>query len=182
MKKLNLPLSAEQRDSLKAGEMVLLSGVMYTARDAAHKRLIEMLDRGETLPLPLVDQTIYYVGPTPAPQGHVYGSAGPTTSMRMDAYAPRLYDLGLAATIGKGYRTPAVLDACVRNQALYLVAIGGAGALLGKCVTNVEMIAFEDLGAEAITRLTVSEFPVTVAIDTCGNNVYATQGANAGNR
>ena len=182
MKKLNLPLSAEQRDSLKAGEMVLLSGVMYTARDAAHKRLIEMLDRGETLPLPLIDQTIYYVGPTPAPQGHVYGSAGPTTSMRMDAYAPRLYDLGLAATIGKGYRTPAVLDACVRNQALYLVAIGGAGALLGKCVTNVEMIAFEDLGTEAITRLTVSEFPVTVAIDTCGNNVYATQGADAGNR
>ena len=182
MKKLQLPLSAAERDSLKAGEMVLLSGVMYTARDAAHKRLIEMLDRDEALPLPLQDQTIYYVGPTPAPLGHVYGSAGPTTSMRMDAYAPRLYDLGLAATIGKGYRTPAVLDACVRNQALYLVAIGGAGALLGKCVTNVEMIAFEDLGAEAITRLTVSEFPVTVAIDTCGNNVYATRGANAGNR
>ena len=181
MKKLQLPLSAAERDSLKAGEMVLLSGVMYTARDAAHKRLIEMLDRDEALPLPLQDQTIYYVGPTPAPLGHVYGSAGPTTSMRMDAYAPRLYDLGLAATIGKGYRTPAVLDACVRNQALYLVAIGGAGALLGKCVTNVEMIAFEDLGAEAITRLTVSEFPVTVAIDTCGNNVYATQGADAGN-
>ena len=182
MKKLQLPLSAAERDSLKAGEMVLLSGVMYTARDAAHKRLIEMLDRDEALPLPLQDQTIYYVGPTPAPLGHVYGSAGPTTSMRMDAYAPRLYDLGLAATIGKGYRTPAVVDACVRNQALYLVAIGGAGALLGKCVTNVKMIAFEDLGAEAITRLTVREFPVTVAIDTCGNNVYATQGADAGNR
>lgn len=174
MKHLQLPLSIEERTSLRAGEMILLSGVIYTARDAAHKRLNELLDQGKELPLPLQDQIIYYVGPTPTPPGHIYGSAGPTTSMRMDAYAPRLYDLGLAATIGKGYRTPAVVDACVRNQALYLVAIGGAGALLGKCVTNVEMIAFEDLGAEAITRLTVREFPVTVAIDTCGNNVYAT--------
>lgn len=182
MKHLQLPLTIEERTSLRAGEMILLSGVIYTARDAAHKRLNELLDQGKELPLPLQDQIIYYVGPTPTPPGHIYGSAGPTTSMRMDAYAPRLYDLGLAATIGKGYRTPAVLDACVHNQALYLVAIGGAGALLGKCVTNVEMIAFEDLGAEAITRLTVSEFPVTVAIDTCGNNVYATQGADAGNR
>ena len=147
MKHLQLPLTIEERTSLRAGEMILLSGVIYTARDAAHKRLNELLDQGKELPLPLQDQIIYYVGPTPTPPGHIYGSAGPTTSMRMDAYAPRLYDLGLAATIGKGYRTPAVLDACVRNQALYLVAIGGAGALLGKCVTNVEMIAFEDLGA-----------------------------------
>ncbi len=172
MKHFQLPLSMEERNALKAGEMILLSGVIYTARDAAHKRLNELLDAGKPLPLPLQDQIIYYVGPTPAPPHHIYGSAGPTTSMRMDAYAPRLYDLGLAATIGKGYRTQAVSDACVRNQALYLVAIGGAGALLGKCVTKVEPIAFADLGAEAITRLTVKDFPVTVAIDTQGNNVY----------
>lgn len=175
MKHLQLPLTIEARTSLRAGEMILLSGVIYTARDAAHKRLSEQLDQGKELPLPLQDQIIYYVGPTPTPPGHIYGSAGPTTSMRMDAYAPRLYDLGLAATIGKGYRTPAVIDACKRNQALYLVAIGGAGALLGKCVTRVEMVAFEDLGTEAITRLTVKDFPVTVAIDASGNNVYATQ-------
>ena len=182
MIRLNAPLTAEAIRSLHAGDRVLLSGVIYTARDAAHARLCAALDAGEELPVDLRGQTVFYAGPTPTPPGKACGAIGPTTSMRMDAYAPRLYDLGLAATIGKGYRTPAVLDACVRNQALYLVAIGGAGALLGKCVTNVEMIAFEDLGAEAITRLTVSEFPVTVAIDTCGNNVYATQGADAGNR
>ena len=175
MKKLNLPLSAKQRDSLKAGEMVLLSGVMYTARDAAHKRLIEMLDRGETLPLPLVDQTIYYVGPTPAPQGHLYGSARTTPRQRLVAYAPRLYDLGVGITIGKGYRTAPVREACVRNHALYLVAIGGAGALLGKCVQRVDPVAFEDLGAEAITRIEVKDFPATVAIDTAGSDVYAQQ-------
>ena len=155
MKHLQLPLTIEERTSLRAGEMILLSGVIYTARDAAHKRLNELLDQGKELPLPLQDQIIYYVGPTPTPPGHIYGSAGPTTSMRMDAYAPRLYDLGLAATIGKGYRTPAVLDACVRNQALYLVAIGGAGALLGKCVTNAEMLASIDEidgGLIALTR------------------------------
>lgn len=172
MKHIQLPLSLDERTQLHAGEMILLSGTLYTARDAAHKRLNELLDQGKELPLPLKDQTIYYVGPTPAPAGHIYGSAGPTTSMRMDAYAPRLYDLGLAATIGKGYRTQPVTDACIRNQALYLVAIGGAGALLSKCVTKVEPIAFEDLGAEAITKLEVKDFPVTVAIDTEGHNVY----------
>lgn len=172
MKHFHLPLSIEEREQLKAGEMILLSGTIYTARDAAHKRLNALLDKGNALPLPLKDQTIYYVGPTPAPAGKIYGSAGPTTSMRMDAYAPRLYDLGLAATIGKGYRTQAIIDACIRNKSLYLVAIGGAGALLGKCVTDVQPIAFEDLGAEAITKLEIKDFPVTVAIDTQGNDVY----------
>ena len=172
MKHLQLPLSMEERMQLKAGDLLLLSGTIYTARDAAHKRLNDLLNQGKPLPLPLQDQIIYYVGPTPAPPGHIYGSAGPTTSMRMDAYAPRLYDLGLAATIGKGYRTQPVTDACIRNHSLYLVAIGGAGALLGKCVKKVEPVAFEDLGAEAITKLEVEDFPVTVAIDTQGNNVY----------
>lgn len=175
MKHLQLPLSIEERTSLRAGEMILLSGVIYTARDAAHKRLNELLDQGKELPLPLQDQIIYYVGPTPTPPGHIYGSAGPTTSMRMDAYAPRLYDLGVGITIGKGYRTAAVREACVRDHALYLVAIGGAGALLGKCVQSVEPVAFADLGAEAITRLEVKDFPATVAIDTSGNDVYDKQ-------
>ena len=173
MKHLHTPLSEHDRCELRAGEMFLLSGTIYTARDAAHKRLNDLLDQGKELPLPLQGQIIYYVGPTPTPPGHIYGSAGPTTSMRMDAYAPRLYDLGLTATIGKGYRTQPVTDACVRNKAVYLVAIGGAGALLGKCVSKVEPVAFEDLGAEAITKLEVKDFPVTVAIDPLGNNVYS---------
>lgn len=172
MKRLHTPLSQAEREALTAGEMILLSGTLYTARDAAHKRLCELLDHNEALPFPLQDQILYYVGPTPAPPGHIYGSAGPTTSMRMDAYAPRLYDLGIVATIGKGYRTATVQEACARNHALYLVAIGGAGALLGKCVTKVEPIAFADLGAEAITRLEVVDFPLTVAIDTRGHSVY----------
>ena len=174
MKHLQLPLTIEERTSLRAGEMILLSGVIYTARDAAHKRLNELLDQGKELPLPLQDQIIYYVGPTPTPPGHIYGSAGPTTSMRMDAYAPRLYDLGVGITIGKGYRTAAVREACVRDHALYLVAIGGAGALLSRCIKKAEIIAYEDLGAEALRRLEVEDLPAFVIIDSEGNNLYET--------
>lgn len=169
---LETPLTKEKCKSLKAGDLVYLSGTIYTARDAAHKRLCEMLDQNIELPFSLQDATIYYVGPTPTMPNQVFGSAGPTTSMRMDAYASRLYDLGVQATIGKGYRTLEVVDAIKRNKSLYMVAIGGAGALLGKCVQKAEMIAFEDLGAEAIQKLEVKNFPVTVAIDSEGRNLY----------
>lgn len=169
---LTTPLTKEKCKNLKVGDQILLSGTIYTARDAAHKRLYEMLDKNEQLPLPLKDTVIYYVGPTPAPVGKVYGSAGPTTSSRMDAYAPRLYDLGVKATIGKGKRNEEVRKAIQRNDALYLIAIGGAGALLGKCVKKVEMVAFEDLGCEAITCLEVENLPLTVGIDSEGNDVY----------
>ena len=175
MIRLNAPLTAEAIRSLHAGDRVLLSGVIYTARDAAHARLCAALDAGEELPVDLRGQTVFYAGPTPTPPGKACGAIGPTTSMRMDAYAPRLYDLGVGITIGKGYRTAAVREACVRDHALYLVAIGGAGALLGKCVQSVEPVAFADLGAEAITRLEVKDFPATVAIDTSGNDVYDKQ-------
>lgn len=170
--KLTTPITKEKCKTLKAGDLVYISGTIYTARDAAHKRLCEMLDHGEELPFDLKDSTIYYVGPTPTPPDKTYGSAGPTTSMRMDAYAPRLYDLGVQVTIGKGYRTQEVVDSIVKNEAAYLVAIGGAGALLGKCVKKAELIAFEDLGAEAIVKLEVEDFPATVAIDCNGNNLY----------
>ena len=170
--KLTTPITKEKCKTLKAGDLVYISGTIYTARDAAHKRLCEMLDRGETLPFDLKDSTIYYVGPTPTPPNKTYGSAGPTTSMRMDAYAPRLYDLGVQVTIGKGYRTQEVVNSIVKNEAAYLVAIGGAGALLGKCVKKAELVAFEDLGAEAIVKLEVEDFPATVAIDCNGNNLY----------
>ncbi|NBK98748.1 MAG: Fe-S-containing hydro-lyase [Erysipelotrichia bacterium] len=172
MIRITTPLTKEKCETLKAGDLVYLSGTIYTARDAAHKRLCEMLDRKETLPIALKEATIYYVGPTPTPPGKVFGSAGPTTSMRMDAYAPRLYDLGVSATIGKGYRTQSVVDAIKRNHGVYLVAIGGAGALLSKSIVKAEMIAFEDLGAEAIQKLEVKDFPVSVAIDWKGNNLY----------
>lgn len=172
MIKINTPLNKEKLSVLNAGDLVYISGTIYTGRDAAHKRMNEMLDAGEELPFDIKDQTIYYVGPTPAAPGHVFGSAGPTTSMRMDAYAPRLYDLGLAASIGKGYRTQAVADSIKKNHAVYLVAIGGAGALLSKCITRAECIAFEDLGPEAIYKLEVKDFPATVAIDSRGRNLY----------
>lgn len=172
MIKLTTPLTKEKCKTLKAGDLVYISGTIYTARDAAHKRLCEMLDNQEALPIELKDATIYYVGPTPTAPGKVFGSAGPTTSMRMDAYAPRLYDLGVQVTIGKGYRTQSVVDAIKRNCAAYMVAIGGAGALLSKSIIKAEMIAFEDLGAEAIQKLEVKDFPVTVAIDWEGSNLY----------
>lgn len=172
MRKVTTPLTKEVCDTFTCGEVIYLSGVIYTARDAAHKRLCEMLDQNEPLPMDLKDITIYYVGPTPTPPGKIFGSAGPTTSSRMDAYAPRLYDLGVKATIGKGYRSTQVKDAITNNHAVYFVAIGGAGALLGKCVKKAELIAFDDLGAEAIQRLEVEDLPLTVAIDAKGVMLY----------
>lgn len=159
--------------TLKAGEKVLLSGVIYTGRDAAHKRLQEMLARGEQLPLELKNQAIYYTGPCPAPEGRPIGSCGPTTSGRMDAYAPQLLDLGQAAMIGKGQRSPEVTDACRRNSAVYLAAAGGAGALLARCVEASQVVAFPELLSEAIHRLQVKKMPLIVAIDTEGNNLFA---------
>ena len=169
---LKTPITKEMCKSLKVGDRVFISGTLYTARDAAHKRLYEMLENKERLPLELKDICIYYVGPTPTPPNKTYGSAGPTTSSRMDAYAPVLYDLGVNVTIGKGYRNNEVQEAIIRNQGCYMVAIGGAGALLGKCVKKATPIAFEDLGAEAIVKLEVENFPVTVAMDCHGNDIY----------
>lgn len=166
------PFTTEKFAELKAGDTALLTGTIYTARDAAHKRIIEMLDKGETLPFELKDSVIYYVGPTPAKPGLPIGSAGPTTSYRMDAYAPRLLDLGETGMIGKGQRSQEVKDAVVRNRAVYFAAIGGAGALMAQCVKNSEVIAFDDLGAEAVRRLEVEDFPVTVVLDSHGGDLY----------
>lgn len=172
MRKLKLPLSPEERRSLRAGEGVLLSGRIYTARDAAHKRLHEMLERGEPLPFDLQDACIYYVGPTPAKEGQAIGSAGPTTSSRMDPYTPELIENGMQAMIGKGRRSDAVKQAIVSRGAVYFVTVGGAGALLSHCIQKRRMIAFEDLLAEAVTELTVEDFPCYVGIDTFGNDIY----------
>jgi fumarate hydratase subunit beta len=169
---IELPLTREKAAPLKAGDRVYLNGIIYTARDAAHKRLAALLDRGEPLPFPLEDSLIYYVGPTPAAPGALIGSAGPTTSYRMDAYAPRLISLGLRGMIGKGKRSAEVVRAMVQAGAVYFGAIGGAGALLAECITEAEVIAFEDLGPEAIRRLRVKDFPVVVAVDSGGNNLY----------
>lgn len=170
--KLTTPITKDKLAALKAGDLIEITGTIYTGRDAAHKRMNEMLDRGEELPFDLKDSVIYYVGPTPTAPGHIFGSAGPTTSMRMDAYAPRLYDLGLSVSIGKGYRTAVVTEAIQRNHAAYMVAIGGAGALLSQCIKKAEIVAFEDLGPEAVYRLEVVDFPVTLAIDSEGRNLY----------
>ena len=169
---IELPLTREKASGLTSGDTVYLTGIIYTARDAAHKRLFELLDRGEPLPFPLEDAVIYYAGPTPAPPGKVIGSAGPTTSYRMDSYAPRLLDLGLRGMIGKGERSPQVIDAMKRAGAVYLGAIGGAGALLAECVEASELVAFDDLGAEAVRRLRVRDFPTVCVIDSGGNNLY----------
>ena len=168
------PMSREQAGSLKAGDSCMISGVIYTARDAAHKRLCELLDRGEELPIDLQDSVIYFVGPTPAKPGQVIGSAGPTTSYRMDAYSPSLIALGQTGMIGKGRRGPEVIAAMKEHGAVYFGAIGGCGALLGKCIKKCEVVAYEDLGAEAIHRLEVENFPVVVIIDAQGNNLYET--------
>ena len=157
---------------LHMGDRVLLSGTIYTARDAAHKRLFALLDAGESLPLPLKGTTIYYAGPTPGQKGMAVGACGPTTSSRMDLYAPRLLDLGLCAMIGKGNRAQAVQDAIIRNKGIYLAAVGGAGALIAKCIRSVQVIAFEDLGCESIKRMTIEDLPLTVAIDSTGGNLY----------
>ncbi len=163
---------AEAAQTLCAGDKILLSGTIYTARDAAHKRLFAMLDRGESLPFELKNATIYYAGPTPAPEGLPIGSCGPTTSSRMDVFAPRLLDLGLKCMIGKGGRSPEVVEAIRRNGAVYLCAIGGAGALAAKCVRSLEVIAFEDLGCESVKRLTIEKFPLFVAIDCRGGSLF----------
>lgn len=175
MMKINLPLTKEIAKTLKAGDLIELSGVIYTARDAAHKRLIERLEANEPLPFDLKDSIIYYVGPTPEKPGAVIGSAGPTTSYRMDAYTPTLLDLGLRGMIGKGPRNSLVIDAMKRNDAVYFAAVGGAAALLALHIKEAEVIAFDDLGTEAIRRLVVEDFPVIVATDCHGNSLYSTQ-------
>lgn len=163
---------AEAAKTLQAGDQILLSGTLYTARDAAHKRLFAMLDRGEALPFELNGASIYYAGPTPTPKNLPIGSCGPTTSSRMDVFAPRLLDLGLKCMVGKGGRSPEVIEAIRRNSAVYLCAIGGAGALAAKCVRSLEVIAFEDLGCESIKRLEVENFPLFVAIDCRGGSLF----------
>lgn len=172
MKQITTPLTVEQVQSLHAGDQVLLSGVIYTARDAAHKRLVALVEKGEALPFDVQDQVIYYVGPTPAKPGQVFGSGGPTTAGRMDAYAPTLMQLGLRGMIGKGYRQPVVKEAIQKYQCVYFGAIGGAGAYISQCVESSEVIAFEDLGPEAIRRMVVKDLPLTVIIDSQGNDLY----------
>ncbi len=173
-KHITVPFTRETASSLKAGDYVYLTGTIYTARDAAHKRMYEALQAGENLPMNMEDNIIYYMGPSPAREGRPIGSAGPTTASRMDKYAPSLLDLGLKGMIGKGKRSEAVKDAIVRNGAVYLAAVGGAGALLSKSITSSEVIAYDDLGTEAIRRLEVQNFPVIVVIDSEGNNLYET--------
>ena len=172
MKRLNLPLDEETRKSLKAGEPVLLNGEIYTARDAAHKKIHEMIEKGEPLPFDLQDCYIYYVGPTPARPGQVIGSAGPTTSSRMDPYVPELAEHGMQGMIGKGRRSEAVRKAIVDHQMIYFVAGGGAGALLSHSIVKREPVAFEELLAEAVTKITVKDFPCFVGIDTTGKDIY----------
>ena len=171
-KRLEFPFTKEKLKELKAGERILISGPIYTARDPAHKRLVEMLRRGEELPFPVEGAIIYYVGPTPAKPGAPIGSAGPTTSYRMDSYAPTLLDLGQAGMIGKGQRSQAVKEAIIRNGSVYFGAIGGVAALIAQSVKSAKIIAFEDLGAEAIRELQVENLPVTVVIDGQGNDLY----------
>lgn len=171
-KKIATPLTEDITKTLKAGDSILLSGIIYTARDAAHGRLINLLDEEKDLPLNINSEIIYYVGPTPEKPGEVIGSAGPTTSYRMDSYAPRLLDLGLKGMIGKGARSEEVITAIKRNNAIYFGAIGGAGALISKCIKSSEIIAYDDLGAEAIRKLEVKDMPLVVIIDTEGNNLY----------
>ena len=171
-KYIQTPITEEVTAQLHAGDYVYITGKIYVARDAAHKRMMEALDRGEELPIPIKDATIYYMGPSPAREGRPIGSAGPTTASRMDKYAPRLMDLGQKAMIGKGKRSKEVVDAIIRNKGIYFAAVGGAGALLSKCIRRSELICYEDLGAEAILELEVENFPVIVVIDRDGNNLY----------
>lgn len=171
-KYIHAPLDAETIGSLRAGDFAYISGTIYTARDTAHKRMDEMLRKGDSLPLELENNIIYYLGPSPAREGRPIGAAGPTTSGRMDKYTPELLDLGLKGMIGKGKRSAAVKEAIVRNGCVYFAAIGGAGALLSKAITASEVIAFEDLGTEAVRRLEVVEFPAIVVVDALGNDLY----------
>lgn len=171
---IQAPISAEDAKKLKAGDYVYITGTIYTARDAAHKRMQEALDREESLPFAMANNVIYYMGPSPAREGRPIGSAGPTTASRMDRYAPALLDMGLTGMIGKGKRSDAVKEAIVRNGAVYFAAVGGAGALLSKSILSSKVLAYEDLGTEAIRRLEVKDFPVIVVIDSEGNNLYET--------
>ncbi|MBQ7563676.1 MAG: Fe-S-containing hydro-lyase [Lachnospiraceae bacterium] len=170
--KLTTPLKEEDIRELKSGDSIYITGVIYVARDAAHKRMQEALERGESLPFDIHNNIIYYMGPSPAREGRVIGSAGPTTATRMDKYTPQLLDLGLKGMIGKGKRSREVKEAIVRNKAVYFAAIGGAGALLSKCIKESEVIAYEDLGAEAVRKLYVEDFPVIVVIDSDGTDLY----------
>lgn len=174
-KKITLPITDEDIKNLKAGDSVLLTGSIITGRDAAHKRLYELIQNGEKLPVDIKGELIYYVGPAPAKPGHAVGPAGPTSSYRMDKYAPSLLDLGLKGMIGKGARNKEVVDAIVRNKGVYLVAIGGAAALIAKSIKGEEILCYEDLGTEAVRRYEVENFPCIVAIDSEGNNVYETE-------
>lgn len=173
-KRIKVPLSKEEVVQLHAGDYVYISGTIYSARDAAHKRMFEAMEEGKDIPLELTDNVIYYLGPTPAREGQVIGSAGPTTASRMDKYTPRLLDNGLNGMIGKGKRSKEVVDAIVRNKAVYFAAVGGAGAFLSKCIKKSEVIAYDDLGTEAIRKMEVENFPVIVVIDSEGNNLYET--------
>ncbi|MBO4458575.1 MAG: Fe-S-containing hydro-lyase [Butyrivibrio sp.] len=173
-KEIQAPISAEVAKELNAGDMVYISGTIYTARDAAHKRMDEALSEGKELPIDVKGNLIYYMGPSPAREGRPIGSAGPTTASRMDKYAPKLLDLGLGGMIGKGKRSKEVSDAIVRNGSVYFAAIGGAGALLSKAIVESEVIAYDDLGTEAIRKLKVEKFPAIVVIDSKGNNLYET--------
>ena len=173
-KHITAPITKEVSRTLCAGDYVYITGIIYTARDAAHKRMDETLARGEALPINIENQVIYYMGPSPAREGRPIGSAGPTTASRMDKYAPKLLDLGLTAMIGKGKRSQEVLEAVKRNGSVYLAAVGGAGALLSKCIKSSEVVAYDELGTEAIRKLEVKDFPVIVVADCIGNNLYET--------
>lgn len=169
---LNTSQLREYAPKLLAGDRVVLSGTVYTSRDAAHKRIVSAVEHGESLPYDLTDAVIYYAGPTPAPENLAVGSCGPTTSSRMDVFAPLLLDKGVVAMVGKGERNKAVCDAIIRNKAVYLCAIGGAGALASKCIKTCDVIAYDDLGCESVKKLTFENFPLTVAIDCSGGNIF----------
>ena len=171
---ITVPADRAVIEELRSGDYVYISGTIYTARDAAHKRMYDILAEGGTLPIEIKDQIIYYMGPSPAREGRPIGSAGPTTASRMDKYTPQLLDLGLGGMIGKGKRSTEVTEAIVRNKSVYLAAVGGAGALLSKCITSSEVEAYDDLGTEAVRKLTVENFPAIVVIDSLGNNLYET--------
>ncbi|MBE5928013.1 MAG: Fe-S-containing hydro-lyase [Lachnospiraceae bacterium] len=169
---INTPITKETVREIKAGDYVYITGIVYTARDAAHDRMYNAINNNEKLPINIEDQIIYYLGPTPAREGQVIGSAGPTTSSRMDKYTPTLLDLGMNAMIGKGKRSPEVIESMKKNGAVYFAAVGGAGALLSKCIKKAEIIAYDDLGTEAIRKLYVENLPVVAVIDCYGNNIY----------
>ena len=173
-KKIRVPLEKKDMEQLQAGDYVYLSGTIYTARDAAHKRMYESLKKGEELPIKLEGNILYYLGPSPAREGQIIGSAGPTTSSRMDKYTPEMLDLGLKGMVGKGKRSPQVIEAIKKNGAVYFAAVGGAGALLSKCIKSAEVVAYDDLGTEAVRKLEIEDLPVIVVIDKDGNNLYET--------